>query len=493
MARPLRAAAGSAAAILALSLDRRNRDPLAVQLARQLRQMILAGRIAPGARLPSSRVLCDELGVSRATVVDAVGQLTSEGYVEGRHGSGVYVSSALPEQVLQVRPSAMAPARSAAVRRSSARPPAATRAPARPFLVGAADPELLPLADWARRFARIWRAPSPELTGPLEPFGHRPLRLAIARHLEAWRGIVADPDRIAITSGTADATDIIVAAAALAGSAAWVEEPGYPSLRHALERHCVRIRPVPVDEDGLDPQRAPVDPAVRAAIVTPSRQFPLGGTLPVARRLALLEWAERADGFVVEDDFDSEYRYEGTPLPALTGLDTRGRTIYVGSFSKTLMPSLRLGFLVLPEGLADAARRHVSRRGALASLMMQPVLADYMASGEYATHIRRSRRIYARRLAAMLAAGDRLEGVLVLRPTTSGMHVVADLGPRLAGRLDDRRVAEVAAADGIVVAPLTDYYAGPPTRRAVLLGFAGFPEEALVRAMHRLADVLARA
>lgn len=475
------------AAILALSLDRRRGEPLAVQLVRQLRELILAGRIGPGARLPSSRALAGELGVSRATVVLAFDQLASEGCLEGRHGAGMFVPAALPEQALAAGPSARP-----AVARS--RPPAKPLhrpAPYRPFQVGAVDSALVPFEDWSRRFARIWRQPRPELTGVPDPFGWADLRSAVSGHLEAWRGIAADPARIVITGGTADAIELIASTAFAPGASVVVEEPGYPPLREALNRYAIATVPVPVDAEGLDISLAPVAPAAAGAIVTPSRQFPLGGTLPLARRLALLDWAERETRFVVEDDFDSEYRYEGTPLPALTSLDRSGRVIYVGSFSKTLMPTLRLGFIVLPERLVEPARAHLGRRGVLASLMLQPVLAEFIGTGEYATHIRRSRRVYARRLAALLGERDRLSGYLELEPTAAGMHVVASLGARLA-TADDRTVAAAARRGGVLVAPLADYHATSPSRRAVLMGFAGFDVPALVAAVDHLATALRR-
>jgi GntR family transcriptional regulator/MocR family aminotransferase len=487
MTRPLDCSEPADAAAIALSVDRRQATPLGVQLVRQLREMILSGRMAAGSRLPSSRALAVDLGVSRATVVDAFDQLVSEGYLEGRHGAGMFVPSGIPGHAMAVG-SRGVPDRQAARSSVQARPE-----PQRPFQVGAWDASLLPLANWTRRFARVWRVPSVELTGSQHPFGLRDLRLAIARHLEAWRAISVGAERIVVTSGTVDATELVVGAALPDGGAALVEDPGYPSLRHALQRQGVTIVPVPVDADGFDVAQLGSTAGARLAIVTPSRQFPLGATLPLARRLALLEWARRSDGFVVEDDFDSEYRYAGTPLPALTSLDRDGRTIYVGSFSKTLLPALRLGFVVLPERLVPAAERHLRRRGQTASLMMQPVLADFMASGDFATHIRRTRRIYARRLDALMAAGVELEGLLVLRPATSGMHLVADIGDALADRLDDRSVAAIARAAGVVVSPLADHFAGPPTRNSVLLGFAGFGEARIRTAIRTLARALRRA
>jgi GntR family transcriptional regulator/MocR family aminotransferase len=479
-----RRAQASGSASLALHVDARTREPLHVQLARQLRRLILAGRIAPGARLPASRALAVDLGISRATVVLAFDQLASEGYIEGRHGAGMFVAAGLPGVAAQ-----------AFERPPPAPPRAATKGerpePPRPFQLGATDASLFPYRTWARLLYRTWRDPDPSLTGGIDVFGWPELRTAIARHLREWRAIVSEAHQIVVTSGTADATELIARCAFPPGAAVYVEEPGYPLLRHTLAGLGALVRSVPVDEDGFDIARASSLGPAAGAIVTPSRQFPLGATLPLARRLSLLEWADATDAFVLEDDFDSEYRYQGSPLPALMSLDRNGRTIYIGSFSKVLSPTLRLGFVVLPDRLVEAARRHLARRGTLASLVAQPALARFIGDGDYATHIRRTRRIYARRMAALVEAGDSLSGLMTLAPTQAGMHIVADLTPALSRRLSDREASARARANGIVAQPLSDLYAGRPTRSALLLGFAGFPEERLRAAVSRLARSLA--
>lgn len=484
MSRPLARPFAADAAALALSIDRQRKEQLAVQLSRQLREMILSGRMPRLARLPSSRALAVDLGISRATVVHAYEQMASEGYIEGRHGAGMFVSSALPEQVLQIGVAKPGPA---------VKPPQASAAPsvrARPFQLGAVDANLFPSEEWARLLQRAWRKPQPSLIMHADPFGWPYLREAIARHLLEWRGIACDASRIAVTSGTADAVDLIAHVAFAPGTQVLVEEPGYRTLRYALQRLGVGTIPVPVDGDGLDPSRAPQRRNVRGVIVTPSRQFPLGAVLPVSRRLALLEWAKQADAIVIEDDFDSEYRYAGTPLPALTSLDAHERAVYVGSFSKVLLPSLRLGFVVVPDRLVAAAQEHLRRRGAMASLVAQPALAELMASGTYATHIRRTRRLYARRLAALVAEAECLGGLLTLSPTTAGMHVVADLSSRLSRRHSDREVAAVLREAGVMANPLSDYYVSKPVRQALLLGFAGFPEKHIMKATHAMAVAL---
>jgi len=483
MSRPL-SKPSVAAAALALSIDRQRAGSIAVQLGQQLREMILSGRMRRLARLPSSRALAIDLGISRATVVHAYEQLASEGYVEGRHGAGMFVSAALPEQMLESGVSlARLPVRSS---RTSVAPSATARAS--PFQLGAIDPQLFPSNEWARLLQRTWRAPPRSLLLPADPFGWPDLRAAVARHLLDWRGIACEASRIVITSGTADAVELIAQLAFARGTRVLVEDPGYPTLRYVLQRLGVTVVSVPVDGEGLDLSQAPRHRDTRGAIVTPSRQFPLGVVLPVARRLSLLEWARQTEATIVEDDFDSEYRYAGTPLPALTSLDAHERAVYLGSFSKVLLPTLRLGFVVLPSRLIASAHDHLRRRGATASLIAQPALAELMASDAYATHIRRTRRVYARRMAALTAQG--FAGLLSLAPTAAGMHVVADLSPQLSRRYSDQEIAAVLRQAGVLTSPLSDYYTANPPRRALLLGFAGFSEEDITQAARKIRSVL---
>jgi GntR family transcriptional regulator/MocR family aminotransferase len=273
------------AAALALGLERSSTESLHVQIGRQLRHMILSGRVAPGARLPSTRVLASELGVSRATSVLAYDQLVSEGYLEGRQGSGVFVAPSLGERSLQPAATSRSATRSSAWR-IEPKP-----VPARPFQITATDPTLFPFRHWARLLHRIWRNPRPELVAKIDPFGWPDLRAAIAHHLGEWRGMACRGEQIIITSGAADAVQLIARSAFAAGDSVYVEEPGFPTLLHGVRSAGLTACPVPVDADGFDPERAFARRAARGAIVTPSRQFPLGVTLPLRRRLQLLEWA----------------------------------------------------------------------------------------------------------------------------------------------------------------------------------------------------------
>jgi GntR family transcriptional regulator/MocR family aminotransferase len=489
MTRPVRRAKGAEAAILALSVDRALSIPLSAQIAAQIRSFVLSGRVVPGARLPSTRALAVELGIARATAVLAAEQLVAEGYVEGRAGAGLFVSRRLPDQPFQDR----------TVHGAEPRRPlpsgAAKPAPWGPFAVGAIDPELFPHEGWARLLQRGWRAHGPEMLRRVEPFGWPPLRAAIAHHLRDWRAIDCDAAQIVVTSGIADAIGLIAACAFRPGDRVVVEDPGYPAIRVELARHGLRAVPLRVDAAGLDAARISADPVARkarGAFVTPARQHPLGGAMPVDRRLALLNWAAEAGGLVVEDEFDGEYRYAGAPLPALTSLDRDGRVVHVGSFSKVLSGSLRLGYVVLPHGLLGAAHAALGTRPPAASIIAQPALAEFLASGDFAAHVRRTRRIYARRLAALLEAGRSWSDCIAIEPTEGGLHVVARFGPRMARDVTDRAVAAAARDAGVVVAPLSASYARAPRGRGLLLGFAGFPEDALIAAMDRLGGVVQR-
>jgi GntR family transcriptional regulator/MocR family aminotransferase len=489
MTRPVRRAKGAEGATLALSVDRTSPVPLSAQIAAQIRSFVLSGRVTPGARLPSTRALAVELGIARATAVLAAEQLVAEGYVEGRAGAGLFVSRRLPEQPFTDRmPRRPEPRRV---------PPASAAQPASwlPFAVGALDPALFPHEGWARLLQRGWRDHGAELLRRVEPFGWPPLRAAIARHLREWRAIDCDAAQIVVTSGIADAIGLIAAIAFRPGDRVVVEDPGYPAIREELARRGLRAVSLRVDASGLDAARIAADPVARkarGAFVTPARQHPLGGSMPVDRRLALLNWAAQAGGMVVEDEFDGEYRYAGAPLPALTSLDRDGRVVHVGSFSKVLSGSLRLGYVVLPPGLIGAAHAALGNRPAAASIVAQPALAEFLASGDFAAHVRRTRRIYARRLAALLDAGRHWSDHIAIEPTDAGLHVVARFGPRMARMVSDREVAAAAREAGIVVAPLSASYARAPRGRGLLLGFAGFPEETLVVAMNRLGGVVRR-
>lgn len=468
--------------------------PLFRQLYFAIREAILAGRLAPGARLPASRVLAADLGLSRNTVLAAFDQLLAEGYIEGRAGAGSFVARTLPEELLTIGagpapagetvPGRPAPGGRRLSRRGRA---LAGRGgphadPPRPFAPGLPELTRFPFEAWARLIARRWRRPPRDFLVGGDPAGYPPLRRAIAAHLGAARAVACEPDQVIVVSGAQQALDLAARALLDPGDPVWVEEPGYPGLWGALEAAGAALRPVPVDGEGAVVARAP---GARLAVVSPSHQYPLGVTMSLGRRLELLEWARRTDAFVLEDDYDSEYRYRGRPLAALQGLDEEGRVIYVGTMSKVMFPGLRLGYMVVPADLVDAFRRVRALVDSHPSSVAQAALADFIAEGQLAAHIRRMRGLYAERQEALLAAlGARLGGALEAAPDDAGMHLVG----RLPAGADDAAISLRAAALGVTAPALSRYYRGRPDRRGLLLGYAGVPATEIAAGVARLAQ-----
>jgi GntR family transcriptional regulator/MocR family aminotransferase len=482
----------------ALGLDRASAVPLHRQLYDALRQAILDGRLRPGARLPSTRALALELGSSRNTVLAAVEQLTDEGYLAGRVGAGTTVRGALPEVLLHARPGAGVPARSgeAAPRLSRrgallvrARPGARPGAPARPFRPGAPAYDESVIRRWGQLTARHWGRVSRHLLDYGDPLGFVPLREAIATYLREARAVRCEAEQVMVVSGSQHGLDLATRLLLDPGDRAWIEDPGYLGARGALVAAGARVVPVPVDGEGLEIARAlRAAPDARLAYVTPSHQYPLGVTMSLARRLALLDWARARRAWIVEDDYDSEYRYTGRPLASLQGLDRHGRVIYVGTFSKVLFPALRLGYVVVPPSLVDAfaaARGLVDRHP---PSVTQAVLAEFIIEGSFARHVRRMRVRYAEQQAALVQAARRdLDGALEVAPTEAGMHLVGWL-PSAA---DDRAMSAAALRAGVEAPPLSAFRLRRVGRGGLLLGYAAWSAEQLREAVTVLADALA--
>jgi GntR family transcriptional regulator/MocR family aminotransferase len=419
------------------------------QLYEGLRQSILDGRLAPGVRLPATRGLAEELGVSRNTVLNAYEQLLAEGYLEGKAGSGTYVPRTLPEEMLQVpatgrkrptpRPRRRLSRRGELLAGSASKVLPSSGVP-RPFRPGIPALDAFPFEIWHRLVARYHRHPTRDLLNYNYSAGHAPLRRAIAAHLGPARAVHCDPEQVLVISGAQQGLDLVARILLDSGDAVWMEDPGYRSARSALQGAEAVLVPVPVDSDGLDVAAGSARcPDARLVYVSPSHQYPLGVTMSLSRRLALLDWARRADAWVVEDDYDSEFRYAGRPLAALQGLDRDGRVIYLGTFSKTLFPSLRLGYLVVPEDLVDsfmAARIVMDRQP---STLTQAVVANFIEEGHFLRHVRRMRTLYSERQEALLRAARReLDGVLDVRPCETGLHLMGWLpdGKFATGRAD---------------------------------------------------------
>jgi GntR family transcriptional regulator/MocR family aminotransferase len=458
----------------------------------RLRQGILAGTLPVGARLPPTRALAEELGVARQTVVLAYERLASEGYVRARTGSGTFVAAELPDAAPDpaVPPPTAASSLSLRGQRLAAVPASAAprEAGVGTLLAGGLPaPDLFPKEAWARCAARVLKSMSSELTGYPPPQGLMELRTQIAAHLAATRGLLADPANIVVTAGTQQALRIAAELLLDPDDTAWIEDPGYIAGRGALLAAGAEPVAVPSDAEGLDVaagiERAP---DARLALVAPSHATPLGGALPIGRRLALLDWAGRANAWILEDDCDSEFRWSGHPLPPLATLDRAGRVIYCGTFSKTLAPALRLGFAVVPAPLVAAFVRLGTLMDRGIDAFNQAVLADFMHQGLLAPHVRRMRTEYGRRRAALLSALARYAPLIAPIPAPGGLHMVG----RLADELNEEAAVRRCRERGLAVSPLDAYYAGPARMRGLVMGFAGTPSALAADTARRLQAAL---
>ncbi len=386
-------------------------------------------------------------------------------------------------------------------------------APPRAFTPGLPELGQFPFDVWGRLLSRAWRRPPESLALHGDPAGHRGLREAIARYLCAVRALRCDWTQVIVTSGAQQGLDLAARLLLDPGEAAWIEEPGYLGLRGPLLAAQTKLVPLPVDRDGISVaegrRRAP---GARLAVVTPSHQYPLGVTMSLARRLDLLDWARDAGAWIVEDDYDSEFRYAGRPLAALQGLDADrtqseggangganggGRVIYLGTFSKILFPSLRLGYLVAPPELAGPLARARAALDDHPSAVAQPALAAFFEAGHFAAHVRRICLLYGARRDCLLAAAARhLDGLLDLTPDEAGLHLVARLAPELAARMDDAQAAARAAAAGLATPALSSYYLRPdpsaaaPPEQGLLLGYAAVTEPEIEAGIEALARAL---
>ena len=448
-----------------LQLDAGAAEPLYRQIYTRFRNAITDGPLAPGARIPSARALALELGLARGTVEAAYSLLVAEGYAETRGQAGTVVTPAL------ARRAAVAPAAPlrAARDQNTAAPCSEIVSLNRPFQLGLPALDAFPRKLWARLAARSIRAMQADhMVYP--PFaGHAPLRAAIATYLQLSRGIDCTPSQVYITSGYRNTLELVARALLQPGDGVWVEDPGYTPTGELLKQAGMTLAPVAVDADGLVVSHGVATaPRARAAIVTPAHQSPLCVSLSLPRRLALLDWAAQAGAWIVEDDYDGEYRYVGRPLPALKSLDRAGRVLYAGTFSKVLFPALRLAYLVVPE--AQVARfEHVSRTFSSGGpALTQAIVSDFMNEGHFARHIQRMRRLYAerRRIAADgLAAA--LGRHLRIDPQPGGMHLVL----RMKGHHTDRALAARMLQDGMAALALSERTVLPHAASALLLGF----------------------
>lgn len=468
--------------------------PLYRWLYEQLRAAILEGRLHPAARLPATRDLAEAYGLSRATIVTAFEQLRSEGYVEGRTGSGTYVSKVLPEELLLVGkklPERALPHRRIVLSSYAKRLRPFRSRPAHPvraFRPNQAALDLFPTTLWAQVAARRLRRASTRLLAGGETLGYRPLREAVAEYLNTSRGVNCTADQVLIVSGAQEGLDRTARLLLNPGEPAWMEEPGYPGAAAVLRAVGAKLCGVPVDSEGLDLDRGVQRwPRPKLVYVTPAHQFPLGVTMSLRRRLALLEWARKSRVLIFEDDYDSEYRYSGRPVPALQGLDRAGVVIFGGSFSAVMFPAMRLGYLVVPPEMIDvfAAAQSVSTHHP--PLLGQAVLCDFITEGHFARHIRRMREVYAERLGVLLkGAREKLAGLIEISNIEAGLQTIGWLR-------NDMLAADVAASaamKSVEVIPLQQYAFGRVRGNGIVLGFAAVEPRELRRGVQELAAVL---
>jgi GntR family transcriptional regulator/MocR family aminotransferase len=479
-----------------IAVDRKAVKPLHRQIYDAYRTAIVDGSLRAGQRLPSTRMLASELGVSRFPVLNAHAQLLAEGYFKSRVGAGTVVSGLLPDHFTASKP---ASARFVAVR-PGLRPVANRALSLRrveglswlrgwgAFGVGQVALDQFPFHIWTNLIAQRCRNMDFKLFHYGDQMGFKPLRETIASYLRTARSLHCDAEQIMIVSGSQQALEISARVLLDPGSPVWVEEPGYHLAQDAFALNGCRLVPVPVDQEGLD-----VSAGIkrcrkaRAAFVTPSHQFPLGVTMSASRRLQLLDWAQNTGSWIIEDDYDSEYRYESMPIASLQGLDGNARVIYIGTFSKVVFPSLRLGYIVIPEDLVDRFLRIRRVMDLGAPTFYQEVLADFIDEGHFGRHIRRMRVVYRERRSALVESITEELGTMVkVIGDKAGMHLTIALqnGSR------DREIAERAARQNLWLWPLSTAYAGKALRSGFILGFGSTRVADIPRAVSKLRNLL---
>jgi GntR family transcriptional regulator/MocR family aminotransferase len=480
-----------------VTIDRRSSRPLHRQIYDGFRAAILRGELRGAQQVPSTRLLAQELGISRIPVISAYEELLSEGYFESRVGAGTFVSRSLPESLTLCEPSATR-AQSAHVkaRPVSRRGTAVTPVDGSAWIVGKGAFALgqpaydqFPVHIWSKLVGRHGRSLRTSSLHYGVTSGRTDLRSAIATYLRSARAVHCEPEQILIVNGSQQAVQIAALALLDPGDRVWMEEPGYWLAQRSFKLAGARIVPVPVDDEGMNVAVGKrLSRTARLAFVTPSHQFPLGTTMSLPRRLQLLDWARTQSSWIVEDDYDSEYRYESKPIPSLQGLDSDARVIYVGTFSKVLFPSLRTGYMVVPADLLD---RFIAVRQTIDVSqpdLNQAILAQFIDEGHFARHLRRMRSLYGERRAT-LEDGLRKHFAeeLEILGAQCGMH----LSVRLPKGLRDVEIAKRAAERNLWVWPLSSSYLNTPAMQGLMLGFGGVATQDILRGVRALRETIA--
>ena len=476
---------------LAIPLSKTD-GPMFRQLYVRLREAILSGSLRGGEKLPSTRDLAEQLGISRTVVLAAYDQLLAEGFGEGRRGSGTYITSSVgsgrevsPAKSVPLRVSRFGRTAAAEWSRMNFALQAQRSGSPYDFAYGRSDLESFPFAMWRRILLRCARKTRVAELDYGQAAGSVALREAICAHVRRSRAVVCDASQIVVVNGSQQALDLIARVLMETGDRVACEDPSYQGTWEVLRAAGVHLLPIAVDRDGLNPARLPDE--ARVVFVTPSHQFPTGVILPLARRLALLKWAKRRNAVVVEDEYDGEFRYEGQPLESLQGLDREGRVIYIGTFSRTVFSALRIGYLIAPKRLVQAftAAKWLCDRHT--STLEQATLAEFISSGMYERYLRRVRRRNSSRREALMGAirtylGNRVE----VTGDGSGAHVV--LWPRR--RIGEEAVISKAAAHGVRVYGISAYCLAKPPRTGIMLGYSRLGEAQIREGIRRLGEVL---
>jgi len=466
-----------------IAIDSRSKSPLYRQLYDWFRGSILDGQMRPGQRVPSTRSLAAELKISRVPVLNAYEQLLAEGYFETFVGAGTCVARSIPDDALsppsvRARKELPQSGRSAGPRRMSRRGVELTNAPAQPwfdvsgaFRVSLPALDQFPIGVWSKLVARHSRNPPRGIMAYSSAMGYPPFREAIAEYLGAVRGVRCAPSQILVTTGSQQALQLAAQILLDPNDRVWMEEPGYLGARQAFVTARAQLIPVRVDDDGMNvTEIIRRGRSARAVFVTPSHQYPMGTTMSATRRMLLLNWAAGSGAWIIEDDYDSEYRFGSRPIASLQGLDTDARVIYIGTFSKVMFPALRLGYMVVPKDLLPAFSAARDAADIFSSTLYQAVMTDFIREGHFARHIRRMRVLYMdRRRMLMKAIQTEMGDLLEVIGDAAGMHLLALLPPGI----DDAAVSRHAAQRRISVMPLSSCCLKPPARGGLILGYGG--------------------
>ncbi len=465
-------------------------EPLFRQVYVGLRKAILTGNLLPGERLPSTRDLAEQLGISRTVVLLAYDHLLAEGFIEGRHGSGTYVSPSLSRNTtgsFKKSPSLSLSRFGTAVAGAASKLDFPNRPPSRlryDFAFGRSDMSIFPFDAWRRILMRHASKTSIREVDYGPPAGLPALREAICLHLRRSRAVVCDSSEVIVVSGAQQALDLVVRLLIERGASVAIEDPQYQGTREVLRAAGARLIAVPVDRKGLDPTKLP--DRAKTIFVTPSHQFPTGAILPLDRRLELIEWARRKNAVIIENDYDGEFHYEGRPLESLQGLDAEGRTVYIGTFSRTIFPALRIGFMVVPKSLAMAFTTAKWLADQHSAILEQQTLAEFITSGLYERHLRRLRRRNADRREALLAGiHEYLRDRVEVSGDGSGTHVI--LWPKK--RVAEDEVITKAASRSVGLYCISHYYLKKPSRTGFMLGYTTLSEAEIREGIRLLADV----